>query len=106
LLVFSRAQRVATCLIIIGHVFLLGKQAIASVAYEKSCARCHDSGVLGAPLLKSIDLQQRMEARGPVGLYKSILEGRARMPKRGGCFSCTDIELRQALDYMLKGVGD
>lgn len=39
--------------------------------------------------------------RGIAGLRDSVMHGRARMSKRGGCFSCTDAELDQALSYMV-----
>ena len=102
---YSRTRIVASRLvIIIWHVIFLGNHSLASNIYEKSCARCHDSGLIGAPMPKSVDFQKRLELRGPEGLYESLLKGRARMPKRGGCFSCTDIELRQALEKMLDGI--
>lgn len=99
---YSRACFVVISFFMICTVLFLGRQSLAGGVYEKSCARCHDSGILDAPMPASDDLQQRLKIRGSDGLYESLLNGRARMPKRGGCFSCTDDELRQVLESMLQ----
>lgn len=71
------------------------------LTYEKNCAQCHDAGVLKAPVRGARDFTQRVQISGYDSLWESVLKGKARMPKRGGCFSCSDRELQQALDYLI-----
>lgn len=69
--------------------------------YEQACARCHENAVQGAPSPDSDDFAERIVLRGRSGLLDSILQGRKRMSKRGGCFTCSDEELESLLDLML-----
>lgn len=80
-----------------GPVLAVGEPQLI---YEQSCARCHDKGVLGAPLLG--ELTDRLNERGIEGLRLSITEGLGRMPKQGTCFSCTEAELDSVLEWMLQ----
>lgn len=70
------------------------------VLYQEQCARCHDHNVLTAPSFT--ELEARRSERGVASLRQSLLEGRGRMPKKGGCFSCSEAELDALLVWMLE----
>jgi cytochrome c5 len=66
------------------------------------CSACHGSGVLGAP--KTGDTaawKARADAKGGVdGLLKSAIAGINAMPPKGTCATCTDDELKGAIEKM------
>lgn len=68
--------------------------------YETSCKVCHAAGVAGAPKFKSAEWKPRMSV-GMSGLLAVAIKGKGGMPPRGTCMSCTDDELKAAIEYML-----
>ncbi len=70
--------------------------------YNRSCATCHVVGVAGAPKLGDIPAWEPRLAKGMDALYKSVINGLPpAMPAKGMCFSCSDDELRELVDYMV-----
>lgn len=73
---------------------------LGKTVYEKHCASCHQSGINGAPKLgdkvawKPI-LQQSFDV-----LIDHSLHGYKKMPARGNCVQCKDVEIIAALKYM------
>jgi cytochrome c5 len=76
---------------------LTGAEVVA-----KYCGACHTSGVLGAP--KTGDgaaWKARAEAKGGLdGLLKSAIAGINAMPPKGTCATCSDDELKGAIEQM------
>lgn len=72
--------------------------------YQQFCSTCHaqkPSINLGAPRIGVMaDWQDRMK-KGLDGLLNVTTVGINQMPPRGGCFECSDAELKQAIVYML-----
>ena len=72
--------------------------------YQQFCSTCHaqDPSInVGAPHLGiTADWQDRMQ-KGIDGMLKVTAVGMNQMPPRGGCFECSDVELKQAIIYML-----
>lgn len=65
------------------------------------CTACHSAGVMGAPKFGSkADWGPRI-AKGKPTLYAHALGGFNSMPPKGGCSSCTDKEIKNAVDYMV-----
>lgn len=74
--------------------------------YDHFCVSCHASKPLiqlGAPR-KGIkeDWLWRIKKKGKKGMFKTTEEGIGNMPPRGGCFECSDEDLRQAIAYLLE----
>ena len=70
--------------------------------YKKSCATCHAVGVNNAPKLGDAGAWQPRIAKGMDVLYQSAIDGLPPgMPMKGLCFTCTDDDLRAAVDYMV-----
>jgi cytochrome c5 len=96
----------------IGQVTIEGAAAVAATAainpadigkhrYETTCKACHGTGVAGAPKFKSAaDWKSRMSV-GINGMLAIAIKGKGGMPPRGTCMSCTDDELKSAIEYML-----
>ena len=72
--------------------------------YQQFCSTCHDKDPsidVGAPR-KGVtkDWNSRMK-KGIDGLLTVTIAGINQMPPRGGCFECSDAQLRAAIVYML-----
>lgn len=79
-------------------------EAVLSVGkkvYTKTCSICHDAGMAGAPQIYntanwSVRLQQGLPT-----LYKHAIDGFNQMPPKGACVTCTDDEVKAAVDYIV-----
>jgi len=72
---------------------------------KAQCAKCHQSGVSGAP---KIDDRKAWTARMKNGLdatVRSAIKGHGKMPARGGLADLSDTEVRAAILYMFYPVG-
>lgn len=85
-------------------------QAAAAVAsgplsgeavYNQFCVACHATGVGGAPMLGAADAWASRIDQGMDTLWDHTLNGINAMPPKGTCMSCSDDELRGAMDYMV-----
>ncbi len=81
-----------------------GDPAAGQAVYQQRCRLCHDRGMMGAPRLGDRAAWEDRLAKGEEALLQSVVRGLKGMPPRGGCRSCTDEELADALAYMLKQV--
>ena len=69
--------------------------------YQKSCQACHASGAAGAPKLGDKDAWAPRIAKGNDALLSSVKNGLKAMPPKGTCMSCSEDELRAAVEYMV-----
>jgi len=70
--------------------------------YKASCQACHAAGVAGAPKLGDKAAWAPRIAKGNDAMYTSVIKGLNAMPPKGACMSCSDDELRAAVDYMVE----
>lgn len=72
--------------------------------YQQFCSTCHAKNPIinvGAPRIGVIsDWNARMQ-KGLSGLLAVTAAGINQMPPRGGCFECSDAQLKAAIVYML-----
>lgn len=71
--------------------------------YNSSCIACHGSGVLGAPKPGDAAWKERL-AKGMDTLLEHAINGFNAMPPRGTCSSCSDDEIKAAIEHMVEGV--
>lgn len=71
--------------------------------YNKACMACHMVGVGGAPKPGDKAAWEPRVAKGMDALMASAINGvpGTAMPARGSCASCTDEELKAAIDFMV-----
>jgi cytochrome c5 len=69
--------------------------------YQKSCQACHAAGIAGAPKLGDKDAWAPRIAKGNDALFASVKNGLKAMPPKGTCMSCSDDDLRAAVEYMV-----
>jgi cytochrome c5 len=67
---------------------------------KAQCAKCHQSGVDGAPKIGDRDAWLPRLKRGLDLLVRSAINGHGPMPPRGGMADLTDSEMRGAITYM------
>ena len=69
--------------------------------YKKFCVACHGAGVAGAPKHKDkLDWAKR-EEKGAEALFKNAWHGINAMPPKGTCSTCTEKQIKDAIEYML-----
>jgi cytochrome c5 len=77
-----------------------GKQVVETV-----CARCHATGVNGAPKIGDEQAWSKRAAQGLSSLTKHALDGIRNMPSHGGNPNLTDLEIERAVTYMVNQSG-
>ena len=69
--------------------------------YMQSCWACHNSGAAGAPKVGvAADWAPRI-AKGMDTLLANATTGVNSMPAKGLCFTCTEDDLRDLIQYMV-----
>ena len=69
--------------------------------YTASCAACHAIGVAGAPKFGSAADWGPRAANGMDSLMANAINGINAMPPRGTCASCSDDEIKAAIEHMV-----
>jgi cytochrome c5 len=70
--------------------------------YQASCQACHAAGIAGAPKLGDKEAWAPRIAKGNDALLLSVKNGLKAMPPKGTCMSCSEDELRAAMEYMVE----
>ena len=69
--------------------------------YESSCAVCHSSTVMGAPVIKDADAWAEIMKKGIDNVYTNAINGVNGMPPRGGT-TLSDDKMKMITDYIIK----
>ena len=69
--------------------------------YDTFCFACHATGVTEAPLFGSLEQWQPRIDKGVDTLVATSLTGLNLMPPMGICMSCTEDEMRDAIQYIV-----
>jgi cytochrome c5 len=72
--------------------------------YSVSCVSCHGYGMRGAPKMNDASAWAPRLAQGKDKIYQHVIDGLGWMPRRGTCFTCSDDEVKAAVDFMLAQV--
>ncbi len=75
--------------------------AVGQQVYQKSCQACHAMGVAGAPKLGDKAAWAPRIATGMDALYASSINGKGIMPPKGACASCSNDDVKAAVEYMV-----
>jgi cytochrome c5 len=67
---------------------------------QAQCAKCHQSGVSGAPRIGNRDDWIPRMKQGLDAVVRSAISGHGAMPARGGMANLTDTEMKNAVVYM------
>ena len=69
--------------------------------YQTSCQACHATGAANAPKLGDKEAWAPRIATGVDAMLAVALKGKGAMPPKGACMSCTDEDLKAAIEYMV-----
>jgi cytochrome c5 len=69
--------------------------------YQSSCQACHASGAAGAPKLGDKEAWAPRIATGIDAMLAVAIKGKGAMPPKGACATCTDDQLKAAIEYMV-----
>jgi len=109
----SQEQQIAERIAPAGHSVMEGQVVVASPAmssgagragddiYNTSCMACHNSGVAGAPMYGDVSAWATRLEQGIETVYANAINGIRAMPARGTCMTCSDDEVKSAIDYIL-----
>jgi cytochrome c5 len=70
--------------------------------YSKSCSSCHKFGVIGAPKTGDKAAWAPLISGGIEPLVQSSINGKGKMPAKGGNSKLTDDEVKAAVEYMVE----
>ena len=97
----------------IGQVYIAGAEPVQAAAptgpksgaevYQGSCFACHGTGAMNAPKKGDAAAWASRKAQGMDVLLDHAINGFNNMPARGTCTSCSDDEIKSAIDFMLEG---
>ncbi len=78
-------------------------QAEGKATYDQYCSMCHASGLAGAPKFQNEDeWKARLATHGINGLVHHAMTGvNGAMPPKGSCMTCSEQQLKDAIEYML-----
>lgn len=82
----------------------VGKGGEGPAIYQGYCSGCHATGGGGAPKYGDVQTWTPLLEGGIPKLYANAIKGIGGMPAKGTCMSCTDTEIKQAVDYMVASV--
>jgi len=69
--------------------------------YQNTCQACHATGAAGAPKVGDKAAWAPRIATGMDALVASAINGKNVMPPKGTCTSCSDEDLKAAVEYMV-----
>jgi len=72
--------------------------------YAAKCTSCHDLGMGGAPKLSNKAAWTARIAQDKEVIYRHAIKGYGSMPSRGTCSTCSDEDIKAAVDYMISRV--
>ena len=73
--------------------------------FKEFCATCHGDPPyieIRAPRIGDKIIWEALKKQGFATLLKVTIDGRGAMPARGGCFECSDQQLSETIQYILK----
>jgi cytochrome c5 len=73
--------------------------------FKSFCAACHANPPaieINAPLIGDEKAWEKRKNLGTATLLLITQKGIGAMPARGGCFECSDKQLQETIDYILK----
>jgi len=78
-----------------------GGSNAGKAVYTQYCAGCHATGAGGAPKLGDVTEWAPRIKLGMDKLYSNAIKGIGAMPPKGTCLTCTDNDIKQAVDYII-----
>ena len=84
---------------------LIGDPHAGQKIFQEYCSACHSKNPsidINAPRLGDEKAWKEKRAWGVDALLAITIHGQGAMPARGGCFECSDAQLREAILYLTR----
>ena len=84
---------------------LKGRRDVGHIVFHSYCASCHGPNPqvpVNAPMIGDKKVWAALKRLGVSHLLSLTIEGVNAMPARGGCFECSDDQLKAAIVYMIR----
>lgn len=78
-----------------------GAARSGDAVYTATCSACHGTGAAGSPKFGDKSAWGPRISQGKPTLYQHALNGIRAMPPKGMCMTCSDQEIKNAVDYMV-----
>lgn len=91
--------QIGICLTLASSAF--AEQRTGEEIYKKHCGMCHAEGLINAPKTHDEAAWKARNKELPA-LLESSKKGLNAMPPSGTCMDCTDLELKAAIEFMMK----
>ena len=75
--------------------------ADGQATYQATCQACHNTGAANAPKLGDKAAWAPRIATGIDAMLAVAISGKNAMPPRGACASCSDDDLKAAIEYIV-----
>ncbi len=69
--------------------------------YDSACFACHATGAAGAPKMADVAAWEPRIAKGLDTVVANAINGINAMPPKGTCMTCSDDDIRNAVQYMV-----
>ena len=74
----------------------------AKAIYAQYCAVCHRTGLAGAPIFRNAgQWKPRLDKKSLDEMTATAVKGINAMPAKGTCNTCSEADIRRAVEYML-----
>ena len=83
-----------------------GGELSGADVYSANCVACHDTGAAGAPKIGDIAAWAPRIDKGVETLHNNAINGIGAMPAMGLCASCSEDDIRNAVDHMIAESSD
>jgi len=78
------------------------KELSGQTIYDQYCFTCHNDGLAGAPKFRlETDWRPRLDKKTMDELVASAIKGVNAMPAKGTCTTCNELDIKNAIQYML-----
>ena len=78
------------------------EEAPGKKIYDQYCHVCHQAGVAGAPKFQNeADWKPRLANKSIDEIVAIAIKGLNAMPPKGTCMTCSDADIKAAVEYML-----
>lgn len=78
-----------------------GAGGFGKALYDTYCSGCHAMGSGGAPKLGDPTTWDPLIKDGMERVYTNAIKGIGSMPAKGTCMTCSDQQIKEAVDYMV-----
>lgn len=75
--------------------------AAGKAVYDQYCVGCHATGAGGAPKFGDAAAWEPLAKQGLESLYQNAIHGINGMPPKGTCSSCSDDDIKNAVQYIV-----